>query len=57
MEEKSVLSEVEALQQIPLAVLETAQARHQRTVGWLIVGWAATVIALIVKKCLTAPKH
>jgi hypothetical protein len=41
---------VRKLQQIPLAVYETAKARHHRTVGWLIFGWAATVIAIIVRK-------
>ena len=38
------------MQQIPLAVYETARARHHRTIGWLIFGWAATVIAMIVSK-------
>ena len=38
------------MQQISLAAHEMAQARHQRTVGWLILGWAATVIVLIVSK-------
>lgn len=38
------------MQQIPLAVHETAQARHHRTVGWLIIGWAATVIIMIVSR-------
>lgn len=38
------------MQQIPMAMYEVAEERHRRTVVWLIIGWAASVIALIVSR-------